>query len=226
MCFSAEASFATAAVLVPAGAYCISAAVRKAPHYLGLAAVPLLFGVQQCAEGFVWFGLHHDDADLTRTAALCFLFFALAFWPFWIPLTVALLESKRRRKAIIAVITLLSLTWAMVLYYPVATDPQRWLTVRDEHHSVRYAYYELPVYALVSPPWLRLLYFGSIALPFAFCSDRQGLTFGLVLAASALTSHLVFSYAFVSVWCFFAALLALYLCVVFYRMQPAAPANA
>jgi hypothetical protein len=31
-------------------------------------------------------------------------------------------------------------------------------------------------------------------------------------------SALVFHYAFVSVWCFFAAVLAIYLCWVFYRL--------
>ena len=37
--------------------------------------------MQQAAEGLVWTGLGSGDAVQTRTAALVFLFFALAFWP-------------------------------------------------------------------------------------------------------------------------------------------------
>jgi hypothetical protein len=44
---------------------------------------------------------------------------------------------------------------------------------------------------------------------------------------SALFSAIVFHYAFVSVWCFFAAVLAGYLCWVFYQLEhPAEPAPA
>ena len=83
MCFSAEASFGAAALLVPSGAYCLRSAVRKMPRWLPLAAVPLVFGIQQCSEGLVWVGLGRDDAALTREASLVYLFFALTFWPCW-----------------------------------------------------------------------------------------------------------------------------------------------
>jgi hypothetical protein len=60
-----------------------------------------------------------------------------------------------------------------------------------------------------------------MAVPLALSSQGGGFPFGGLLLLTAVVSHFAFSYAFVSVWCFFAAVLALSLCVLFYRM----PAN-
>src|SRR5687768_8681258 len=94
MCFSAEASFASAAALLPAGLYCVRVAARKSPSHLPLAVVPLLFGFQQFCEGLVWVGLARDDASLVRASSLAFLAVALGFWPFWASLCVLPLERR------------------------------------------------------------------------------------------------------------------------------------
>src|SRR5579862_5811777 len=158
MCFSAEASFAVGAVLLPAGAYCVQTALRKNRSYLVLAAIPLCFSAQQFCEGVVWLGLGRNDGALSERASLGFLFFALAFWPFWIPLSALLLETQPTRKWLIGFITLLSLAWGLVLYNPIVQDPQRWLTIQVVHHSVQYDYFALPVYQNISRTWLRLFY--------------------------------------------------------------------
>lgn len=56
MCFSAEASFAAAALLVPAGAIGIRRAYQSDRRYLAFAALPVYFGLQQLFEGLVWTG--------------------------------------------------------------------------------------------------------------------------------------------------------------------------
>src|SRR5438132_14411320 len=94
MCFSPEASFAVGALLIPAGLYCIRSASRKDRRFLGFALLPLLFGVQQLCEGLVWVGLEHDNMPLAKGAALLFLFFALFFWPFWVPFSVSFIEPR------------------------------------------------------------------------------------------------------------------------------------
>ena len=73
MCFSAEASFAVAAVLLPAGVYGTSIVATKRPAYLPLAITPIIFSFQQFAEGLVWVGLARGDALLVRVSALAFL---------------------------------------------------------------------------------------------------------------------------------------------------------
>src|SRR6476661_8747844 len=94
MCFSAEASFTAGAALLPAGAYAVAVALKKDRAYLPLAVMPLLFGVQQLCEAGVWVGLEHDAPGLVKPAALAFLFFAVAFWPFWLPLAAAAVERR------------------------------------------------------------------------------------------------------------------------------------
>ena len=61
MCFSAAASFATAAVLIPLGGYTLKTAWQKDQRYLGWASFPLFFGIQQALEGGVWLALGRED---------------------------------------------------------------------------------------------------------------------------------------------------------------------
>ncbi len=223
MCFSAAASFVVGGALIPAGAYCIGAAWLKKPSYLGLAAVPLFFGIQQVSEGFVWTALHQVDPVQVRSASLFFLFFALAFWPFWFPFLTTIMEPQPTRKWIFAAISLAATGWFWVLYYPLVTGPESLLKTEIEHHSIQYQYGGLAIYDYIDKLPLRILYLLSVALPPMLGSESWGRIPGLVLGASALIAALVFNYAFVSVWCFFAAVLAVYLCVVFYRLpRPAA----
>src|SRR5262245_6539835 len=111
MCFSAEASFGVSAVLLPVGAYCVTRAIRLDRRFLLLGLTPIAFGVQQAAEGFVWLGLDHGHSHLVSPAAVVFLFFALAFWPFWIPFSLLLPESRRWAKMILLGLAVLSPVW-------------------------------------------------------------------------------------------------------------------
>ncbi len=80
MCFSAEASFGLSGVLVPAGIYCcVRSVLRHNFLFLPLAVIPIVFGVQQCAEGLVWVGINRSDSDLVEASSLTFLFFAICF---------------------------------------------------------------------------------------------------------------------------------------------------
>jgi hypothetical protein len=223
VCFSAAASFAVGGALVPAGVYCIGAAWLKKPSYLGLAVVPFLLGVQQIGEGFVWTALTHGDPILKRSASLVFLFFALAFWPFWFSVLTTIMEPRPRRKWILAVVSVATTAWFWILYYPLLIDPAL-LETEIKHHSIRYQYGGLAIYDYIDRRPLQILYLLSIAVPPLLGSVNWGGRIpGLVLGASALVAALVFDYAFISVWCFFAAVLSAYLCVVFYRLpRPAA----
>ena len=96
--------------------------------------------------------------------------------------------------------------------------PNRCSESKSMHHSIRYDYDALPIYLYIDKLPLRILYLLSVASAPVFGSESWGRIPGLVLGASALLAASLFNYAFVSVWCFFAAVLAAYLCVVFYRL--------
>src|SRR5262249_47260870 len=151
MCVSAEASFTIGAALLPAGVYCTWVSLRRKPAAVALATVPFFFSLQQISEGVAWLGLERDDPDLTRWGWLGFLFFALAFWPFWAPFTAWLLEPRRGTRWAIGGVVLLSLLWGWFLFYPLVTDPSRWLTVQAVHHSIQYRFSDLPITQIIPP---------------------------------------------------------------------------
>lgn len=208
MCFSPEASFASAAVLLPFGAFTLRSALRTAPRMWPFALVPCVFGLQQACEGFVWFGLERGDESLTRPAARAYLFFALAFWPFWFSTCAAIIEPKRGRRWLLAAFALLSTGWFWFAYLPVLTDPLA-AGACVCHHSIRYTYSDTFVVGSFGPWELRAAYLLTAALPVGFCSLRRVLLVPLALAAaSAGAAAVVFDYAFTSVWCLFAAVLS------------------
>ncbi|MBI1829959.1 MAG: hypothetical protein HYR84_00750 [Planctomycetes bacterium] len=220
MCFSAAASFVVGVPLIPAGIFCLWSAALKKPSYLGLAVVPLCFGLQQISEGFVWHGLDHGNTDQAHAASLVFLFFALAFWPCWFPILTAIMEPDPTRKWVFAGLSVACLVWFWILYFPLAVGMVSFET-RVLHHSIQYLYDDLPIYVFIDKTPLRLLYFLSVALPPMLGSESWGRIPGLVLGVSALVAVAFFDYAFVSVWCFFAAGLSIYLCAVFYQLPTA-----
>ena len=80
MCFSATASFSAGAVLTGLGA--ISLHKASTPKEYPFASIPLLFGIQQIAEGFVWLSMTHPDyAPLREGSMWFFLLFAQPLWP-------------------------------------------------------------------------------------------------------------------------------------------------
>jgi uncharacterized protein DUF6629 len=218
LCFSAEASFGMGAGLVITGAVCVRTAWKRTPAHLPLAATPLLFGVQQLLEGVVWVGLGRDDASLVRSASVAYLFFALAFWPFWLPLCATFVESRARWRRAWAAMVLLGLAWAALLYGPILCAPERYLKTEIKHHSIEYKSSEVPFARLMPQTLLRLLYMilGGTALIAG--SDETARRFGILLGLAAVLSRVVFAHAFASVWCFFAAALSFYLCYALCRV--------
>jgi hypothetical protein len=220
MCFSAEASFGAAGALLAVGAYCVSKAIRKDQRFLPLALTPIAFGAQQAAEGFVWLGLHHEDAALVERGTVVFLFFALAFWPFWIPFSLLFPEPRRPAKVFLATTAILSAVW-LVLYAPVALDPAAWHP-QIMHHSLDYGTEHLPGFRVVPRIIWQVAYLAFIALPLGIA--RTGghnwlrIFGGGAIALLFAVSYFVYTYAFTSVWCFFAAILSLALAIVFARL--------
>lgn len=61
MCYSATASFATAAFLIPTGIYTTYIAYKKHPTYIFLALIPLFFAFQQLMEGMIWLSISQPN---------------------------------------------------------------------------------------------------------------------------------------------------------------------
>ena len=93
MCFSAEASFVGGVIITAIGV----ATIRKVhkPSQIIFACIPLFFGLQQIAEGFLWLALQNPEfAGIQKPAMYWFLIMAEVFWPFMVPLSVLQMEKK------------------------------------------------------------------------------------------------------------------------------------
>jgi hypothetical protein len=73
------------------------------------------------------------------------------------------------------------------------------------------------------PIW-QVLYLAVVAVPILMAESKEVVVVGLVLMLLAGVSQLLNALAFISVWCFFAAILSAYLCCLFFRLAPATAA--
>lgn len=219
MCVSAEASFALTGILVPAGIYCVKSAGQRNRSSLPVAAIPLLFGIQQFFEGIVWIGIGRGDADLTRSTALFYLFFALAFWLVWIPFSAMFLEPRKKIRSVLGLGALLGMAGGAMLFLPIILNPAA-LQISVAHHSIHYEYPDPPALRYAPQIVWHLFYVAAISLPLIFSKEKALVGFSTALVVSAVISHVFFLYAFASIWCFFAACLSLYLCHIFHNWSP------
>ena len=222
MCFSATASFGSAVLLLPAGIYCVGEAARKDRRYLALAVLPLAFSIQQFCEGAVWLELANGTGAPPRGAELAYLFFALAFWPFWLPFSVAWFDREHRRLDVL--LAAVGFAIGLSLYVPIATRADRFLSVTVSHHSIRYDLVIIPALRAVPLFASRLIYLITVALPLLLCTDRGLRLFGVAILGSGIISQMIFQYAYLSVWCLFAALLSMYLCIYHHGLPERKPA--
>ena len=97
MCFSANASFGSAAVLSLIGVVTMRKASTSAQ--LALGCFPFIFALQQLSEGFVWFSFTSlSTAGWQSIPIYFFLVFSHVIWPVWIPLSIFLIEKRNDRK--------------------------------------------------------------------------------------------------------------------------------
>ncbi|MDY3552499.1 DUF6629 family protein [Gemmata sp. JC717] len=220
MCFSPEVSFASAAALVPTGMWIAWAAGRSAPRLWPLAVVPAVFGLQQACEGLVWLGLRYQDEGLKALAGRTYLFFALAFWPFWFSATAALIEPPGAWRRLLVAWAALSTGWFWFAYLPVLGDPAA-AGACVCRHSIRYQYADATAATCVR----RVLYVLTAAVPLVLSSWRAALLPCVVLGvSSACVAAAVYDHAFTSVWCLFAAALSVSLARVVVTAPRRAPA--
>ncbi|MDD2471297.1 MAG: hypothetical protein PHT28_00005 [Dehalococcoidales bacterium] len=200
MCFSAPASFAGSAIIGGIGAAAQKKVVQ--PNQRLFALIPLLFAVQQLAEGILWITLASGAYQtLENIATYVFLVPALVLWPFVVPLSVYLMEERGIRKRILAV--LLAAGGAVSLFYVYCLI---FYDVTPQIHGLHILYAEN-----FPRSWMNIFYpFYVIATiaPLFVSSVRRMWVFGFMIAVSYLVASIFFSQYLISVWCFFAAIMS------------------
>jgi hypothetical protein len=216
MCFSATVSYSAAAVLVGTGVYAVQQARRMPPAYLMWALIPVFFGLQQAFEGRVWQELDAGNAGAAVPYAQGFHFFSHFLWLWWIPLCSYLVEpepastSARVRRRVMAGCAMFGAFAGTLVYSTIFLHPE-WMSVSVKLHSIVYDFsvpFPSPFHLPVTPAALYAL---TILVPLLVSSHKLIRIFGVLVMFSMVFASDVYSYAYVSVWCFFAAMLSLYI---------------
>lgn len=195
MCFSATASFLTAAVVGGVGIVAISRVsnIREFP----LASIPLFFAVQQSAEGGLWLTLPAaSESAMSSWLTQAYLLFALVFWPVFSPLTAFLIEPILSRRWLIG--GALAFGVAISTYF-------LWLAVALPH-SAEIVDGHISYQTGSQAPFISIgLYLLATTFGLLLSSHRAVVLLGLIVLAGYVTTIYFYATSLTSVWCFFAA---------------------
>jgi hypothetical protein len=206
MCFSATASFAVGAYLLGVGTLTLKQPRR--PRELAFAAIPLLFAVQQLSEGVLWLTFEPAMPWLNEAMTQVYSFMSHVLWPIYVPVAVLLIEPPGpRRQALLALVGTGVAVGAFLLYHLVDYPVSSQLT--GQH--IEY----------VSPPHFlamaSTLYLVSTTLSLMLSTHPKAKAFGVLTLLSFAVAYGFYTTWFISVWCFFAALLST---VVYFHFLP------
>lgn len=206
MCFSPEASFTAAAILLPAGMAAIARACKTDRRFVPIAALPLLFGLQQALEGAVW--TSNGNPGLVEQFSLAYMFFSWLAWPVWTPFSVYFLEPSGR-KPLFAVFAIFGGILGGTQYFPYFAH-DNWLITNFLGRAISYEGKELFDY-IIGRAATYMIYAAVVIGPLLLSSHATIRIFGLLVFTVLVITYIFFAYAYISVFCFGGALMSLYL---------------
>lgn len=206
MCFSAEASFIAGAALTVIGV----ATIKKTTHksQLWFASIPLVFGVQQLVEGVLWLTLPDPEMiQIQRVVTYIFIFFAQIIWPFIVPFGVLMLDKKSDRKLIQKILAGVGILVSGTLaFFLIAYDMQASIS---GHHIAYSNNYPETIYKYGA-----ILYAAATLLSLFFSNVKRMWILGVFIAISYGSALYFYENHVLSVWCFFASLISVYIYII------------
>lgn len=195
MCFSTTASVGAGVALGILGA--VSLKKAKEPSEYALAAMPLLFSIQQFTEGAVWMSLTYTTWEVYRNAAtIGFLIIAQALWPLALPFAILRFEQDPGRKKILRFFMGIGVLTACYFLYCIFTFDVNASIFKD------HIFYNLD-YPRHLIPFAAALYLAATIGPPLASKNKKVQAMGILILVSYVVTRLYFQPALVSVWCFF-----------------------
>jgi hypothetical protein len=209
MCFSPEADFAAGAVVAGVGVETLRRV--RAPRELIVGALPLLFGIHQLTEGFVWLGLRGQvSSGLGAAAKEAYIAYAHAVLPAIVPLGFLLLEPDRRRSRWLWPVACLGLVLGAYLLWQVTAYP---VGAQQAAHCISYTTHT-PNDVIVT-----VLYVVVTCGPALISSHQSVRWFGLINLAGVIGTALVRAEALTSLWCLYASMVSVLILGHFRRQR-------
>lgn len=198
MCFSATASFIAGTSLSVVGVATMKRAATRSE--LPFATIPLLFGMQQLAEGVIWLTFSHDAPLLKRVMTYLYSGFSHVLWPMYVPFAIGLLEAVRWRKKTILAFEVAGVAVGLYLLYFIIASPVVATVIGSHIVYLSPHFYVIP---------MMTLYLAATCFSCFFSSHGFVRLFGVLALGSFIAAYIVQVMATVSIWCFFAAILSL-----------------
>ncbi len=219
MCFSAESSFTSAALL--AGLSFAAAKQVRRKGQIPLVFIPFVFMLMQLSEGFTWLALERNfyPSFLVPFGSYFFLFISHFYWTLIVPFIYMCAETDPKRKKILKSIfygVCAVAAGILALEIMAPRPPESQIVQR----SIQYTFSTFEAYPLLDRmkgPLLALIMIGP-----AFISTLPGrwILTGIVVA-SYLIAMSFYDYAFTSVWCFFGTAASVAVLWILHRMNRA-----
>jgi hypothetical protein len=196
MCFSATASFVACGATGTVGLITILRA--RGANELPLATIPLLFSAQQGVEGLLWLTLPiAPEGPASSLLTHLFLLIATVVWPVYGPLAVLLIEPDPLRRRLVGGCLAIGLGlagytfWYGLTSFPAASIVDGRIVYSGEP-GLSYA--------------IAFLYLMATGMAPLLSSRRIVSLFGAMVMLGTFVTYAFYWEAFISVWCFFAAL--------------------
>jgi hypothetical protein len=174
--------------------------LRGRTNHLLLATLPLILGVHELVEDFVWWGLEGHVPDAAgRVAVWAYMVIAFVVLPVFVPLAVLMLEPTMRRRRRMVPFVAMGGVVSTVLLVAMLRGP-----ISAARHPWHLSYsIELPHAVIIVA-----LYVVAICGALLFSGYRHIVIFGMgnlavVVGLAALTAD-----GFASLWCVYAAISA------------------
>jgi hypothetical protein len=204
VCFSAEADFASAAVIGVVGVATLTKV--RTPREVPLAAMPLAFALHQFVEGFVWRDLDAGHSPSTGAAVYLYLVFAWVLLPVFVPVAIMLVEPPGPRRRRLAAFVVLG---ALAGGYLALALIEGSVSARAVQHTIQYGGAGDLAFLATAP------YIVATCAPPLLSGFRAIVWFGVVNLVAVAVIVIVQAEGLTSVWCLWAAVVSILIYVQF-----------
>ena len=199
MCFSPQADL-IAGIGVTAIGVDACRNIRGRSDHLLLATLPLILGVHELVEDFVWWGLQgHVPHEAGRVALWAYMVIAFVVLPVFVPLAVLMLEPTVRLRRRMAPFVALGVVVSTVLLVAMLRGP-----VSAARHPWHLSYSIELHHAVI----IVGLYVLAICGALLFSGYRHIALFGMANLAAVVALAALTADGFASLWCVYAAISA------------------
>jgi len=195
MCFSPEVDLVGGAAIAAIGIDTLRHIDHKSER--PLAALPVIFGLHQVVETFVWWGVDGDvSSGVGETAAWLYLLVAFGLLPWFVPWVVSRLEPNPQRRRYMTVLVALGVLVSAYLMVAVLQGP---IHVVDRGLFLSYS---VP---LAFGGTAAALYVVATCGSLLLSSDRYLARYGLANLAAVTVLSILMIADVISLWCVWAA---------------------